>query len=124
MTYIGFSFIVRYMSYYRNYDVGRLSEIFKALSNSNRLSIFVKILDCCGPFSGDDAFYTKGECVGKLGEGLGIVPSTVSHHIKELRRAGLIQIERRGQKVECRIDPATLTCLIEFFSRQPGGRSK
>ncbi|MBW1692646.1 MAG: helix-turn-helix transcriptional regulator [Deltaproteobacteria bacterium] len=27
-------------------------------------------------------------CVGELGQDFGIVPSTISHHIKELRRLG------------------------------------
>jgi ArsR family transcriptional regulator len=47
---------------------------------------------------------------------LGIVPSTVSHHIKELRRAGLIRMERRGQKIECWVDPEVLKELAGFFS--------
>jgi len=54
-------------------------------------------------------------CVGELGKDLGIAPSTLSHHIKELRRAGLIRMERRGQKIDCWIDPATLKALKEFF---------
>lgn len=55
-------------------------------------------------------------CVGEIGKNLGIVPSTVSHHLRELRRAGLIRMERRGQKVECSVDPETLQTLARFFS--------
>ena len=54
-------------------------------------------------------------CVGELGQDLGIVASTISHHIKELRQAGLIRMERRGQKMECWIDPETLSALRDFF---------
>ncbi|MCK5418049.1 MAG: helix-turn-helix transcriptional regulator, partial [Desulfobacterales bacterium] len=46
---------------------------------------------------------------------LGIVASTISHHIKELRQAGLIRMERRGQKMECWIDPETIAALQGFF---------
>ena len=55
-------------------------------------------------------------CVGELGQDLGIGLSTISHHIKELRRAGLIRMERRGQKIECWIDPETLAAVRDFFS--------
>ncbi len=40
-------------------------------------------------------------CVGELGRGLGIGAPTVSHHLKELTRAGLIRTRKRGQNTEC-----------------------
>ena len=58
-------------------------------------------------------------CAGEVGEGLGIAPSTVSHHLKELRRAGLIKVEKRGQRAECWVDPEILAELAEFFDVRP-----
>ncbi len=55
------------------------------------------------------------ECVGTLGKDLGIAPSTVSHHIKELSQSGLIKMKRRGQTVECWVDPEILELLAAFF---------
>lgn len=93
--------------------------MFKALSNPNRLKIFLKLTACCDPGTATSINSASGEagcaCVGELGRDLGIVASTISHHIKELRRAGLIRMEKRGQKKECWIDPKTLTALREFF---------
>jgi DNA-binding transcriptional ArsR family regulator len=103
------------MSKYRNKDRDRLVEIFKALSNPNRLAIFMRLVDCCAPGTHCSAEPDPGTCVGEVSDGLGIVPSTVSHHLKELRRAGLVQTERVGQKAECWVDPETLKLLADFF---------
>ncbi len=114
------SIIFRYMSKYREKNIDKFAGMFKALSNPNRLKIFMRLISCCQPGTVASINPKTGvagcACVGELGEDLGIVPSTVSHHIKELRQAGLIRMERRGQKIECFIDPTTLKALQKFFS--------
>jgi len=108
------------MSNYRDENVEKFAEMFKALSNPHRLKIFLRLVSCCQPgtvTSIDESFGSEGcACVGELGQDLGIVPSTISHHIKELRQAGLIRMERRGQKMECWVDPETVAALQSFFS--------
>jgi ArsR family transcriptional regulator len=56
-------------------------------------------------------------CVGDLGDGLDIAPSTLSHHLKELQRCGLIRTERRGKNVQCWVDPEVLEQMSYFFQR-------
>jgi DNA-binding transcriptional ArsR family regulator len=106
------------MSNYRITDTERLSYTFKALSNPHRLSIFLRLASCCGGGVACDADTDIRECVGTVGKDLNLSPSTISHHIKELHRAGLIKMKRRGQTVECWVDPDTLDSLAEFF--KPG----
>lgn len=108
--------IFRHMSNYQKEHLEKYSEIFKALSNPNRLRIFLQLVTCCEPGTTceTDADLRKG--AGEICQKLNIVPSTVSHHLKELRNAGIIRTERKGQKVECWIDPEILEELTRFFS--------
>jgi ArsR family transcriptional regulator len=105
------------MSNNQTNDLDALAQMFKALSNPQRLRIFLRLATCCVPSRCCTA-NIEGirRCVGDLGENLDLAASTVSHHIKELRRAGLINVERRGQKIECWISEDTLQLLASFFT--------
>ena len=111
--------IVRYMSNTLDKDLPQYAEMFKALSNPNRLRIFLRLISCCKPGTETGIMDCGGPqgcaCVGELGQDLGIVGSTISHHIKELRQAGLIRRERQGQKIVCWIDPEAVSALRSFF---------
>lgn len=103
------------MSNYRNNDIEYYSSIFKALSNPHRLSIFMQLAkgSVCGIAEGcEDQICT---CVGELGKDLGIAPSTISHHLKELNRVGLIRMKRRGQSVDCSINPEAIDIITSFI---------
>ena len=104
------------MSKYRTENTAELAEYFKALSNPNRLQIFLRLLTCCPPGTACAADSISGFCVGELGEDLSVAPSTLSHHIKELQRAGLIKTQRRGQNIECYVDVKKVSLLKEFFN--------
>ncbi len=103
------------MSNYRNTDIPQLARAFKALANPNRLKIFLQLLDCCEPGTACSVDEATSRCVGDLGTNLEIAPSTLSHHIKELHQAGLVQMARRGQHMDCWIDPDTLESLRRFL---------
>ncbi len=90
--------------------------MFKALSNPHRLALFNRLSTCCPPGTSCPAEEAARHSVGELGEGLEIAPSTLSHHLKELNRAGLVQMQRRGKTVECWVDRAVLEELSDFFS--------
>ena len=108
------------MSNYETIDqqsaTAEIADMFKALSNAHRLALFRRLMNCCEPGTKCSPDEAVKYCVGDLGEGLDIAPSTLSHHLKELNRAGLVQMERRGKNVDCWVDPAVLNKLQAFFS--------
>lgn len=103
------------MSNNQNMNAQDYAGMFKALSNPNRLQIFLQLTRCCTPGTVCSSEDATVRCVGDLGIDLDVAASTLSHHIKELNRAGLIEMRRSGQNVECWIEPQTLQKLSAFF---------
>jgi ArsR family transcriptional regulator len=96
-------------------DHHALSRALRALANPNRLAIFERIHDhglCCRTDR-------KGNTVCAIAEDFDLALSTVSHHLKELRDAGLISCERRGQQVTCAVNHAMLARVLELLSPRP-----
>lgn len=109
------------MSNIRNDQIEALAAVFKALSNPQRLRMFLKLAaDCADGSCCRNGREDVRRCVGELGEDLGIAASTVSHHLKELRIAGLLNVERKGQKIECWLDVAMLSELAGFIEAVGG----
>lgn len=94
----------------------RYAEMFKALSNPHRLAIFLRLVSCCPPGTKCVSEADARRFVGQLGEELFIAPSTLSHHVKELRRSGLLRVERRGKNVECWVDADAVNELAALLT--------
>ena len=112
------------MSKNRKQDLEKYSRMFGALSNPHRLKIFLELVHCCVDDCEYDSESGARTCVGDLGCGLDISASTISHHLKELKDSGLIRMHRRGQKVECYIEPDVIEDLVCFFINTPQLREK
>lgn len=97
-------------------EIQRRADMFKALSNPHRLALFHRLSTCCPPGTACAADQAIRHSVGELGEGLAIASSTLSHHLKELNRAGLVQMQRQGKTVQCWVEPAVLEELSTFFA--------
>jgi DNA-binding transcriptional ArsR family regulator len=89
-----------------------LARVFRALGDPSRLAIYelVRSGSPAGP-------HTAGELrnsVSAIASQFDLSLSTVSHHLKELRNAGLIRCERRGQHIFCSADPGVLAEIGQF----------
>jgi ArsR family transcriptional regulator len=115
------------MPNYRSDDLERIAEMFGALANPKRLEIFTRLTALCRPGTECAAPECETACVNELGRGLGIAPSTLSHHLKELRRTGLLRMERNGRNVDCSVDPGCARVCAELLAvpgEQASGRTR
>ena len=92
-----------------------LSKVFRALGDPSRLAIFQLVRECCREDTGRSADDLRNS-VSEIAAQFNLSLSTVSHHLKELRHAGLIRCERKGQHIFCSVDPDILG-LIDQFAR-------
>lgn len=105
------------------------AKIFKALSNEQRLKIFIMLYRSCCAAEGSRAgadFRMKGQpCCAtegalekaftKICDCMKLSRSTISHHFKELRNAGLITCERQGQLYRCRVNKDIIDSMKKFM---------
>lgn len=74
----------------------RIDDVFKALASEQRREI-LRILGETTPDSNKTCCAPDELCGCKLADRLGLVPSTISHHMSVLRAAGLVTARRDGK---------------------------
>lgn len=81
-------------------------DALSALAQESRLAIF-RLLVERGP---------EGLAAGEIGERLGIPAATLSFHLKELSRAGLVASRQEGRFVIYSADFGTMNNLVGFLT--------
>jgi len=87
-----------------------LAQVFKALGDPVRL----RLVSLIGARAGGEV------CVCDLTSAFDLTQPTISHHLKVLREAGLIDSERRGTWVYYRLVPAALERMAAVLSAPAG----
>lgn len=88
-------------------DAAELAVLLKAVADPVRL----RLLSMIGSHAGGEA------CVCDLTDAFDLTAPTISHHLKVLRTAGLIDGERRGTWIYYRIVPETMNRLGALFTQ-------
>ena len=97
-------------------ETKRIEQISKALADQTRLRIF-------------EAVSAKRDMTcGDLVSLRGVTPATISHHLRILSDAGLIECRKDGQFVHSRVVPETIAeysrALAQMAKRSRNGRTR
>ena len=86
--------------------------IAKALADPRRMAVLEVIAG-------------ERECAcTKLREEFPVSKATISHHIKELVRAGLVESRREGQYLRCEVQREVLQAYTAELLRRAGGKAR
>lgn len=91
-------------------EAGTTAEVFKALGDPHRVKIVNLLANADGPV-----------CVCDLTPRLGLAQPTVSHHLKKLVLAGLLEREQAGVWAYYSVNREALARLATIFDLEGGG---
>ena len=95
-------------------ESGKAVTVLAALAQETRLKIF-RMLVAAGP---------EGLCAGVIGERLGLAPATLSFHLAQLARAGLVSSQQQSRFIFYCADFSAIDALISFLTENCcGGRA-
>ncbi len=58
----------------------------------------------------------RGDTPGRIAEALGLAPATLSHHLKTLAHAGLVDVEAQGRSLIYRTRIAHMQALLDYLT--------
>ena len=90
----------------RAIDSGTAIAALGALAQEHRLALFRLLVE-----AGED-----GLAAGAIAERLGIPNSSLSFHLAQLARAGLVRQERRHRSILYRADYGAMTALLSYLT--------
>ena len=94
-----------------NTEAKKLAKIMKALSNENRLALYLEIA------KHEESDFEGPRCnISEIVTMFRLSRPTISHHLKELANADLITTEKRGKFLVASINRQTLAKVKQVLS--------
>jgi ArsR family transcriptional regulator, arsenate/arsenite/antimonite-responsive transcriptional repressor len=93
-------------------DAAELERLFKLIADASRLRILNALVQADG----------EPVCVCEFTDVLGVSQPTVSHHLKQLTEAGLLERERRGSFVYFSLRPGALDRVASLLAQPATAR--
>jgi ArsR family transcriptional regulator, arsenate/arsenite/antimonite-responsive transcriptional repressor len=92
-------------------DTKKIAKVFKALSNPNRLELYLQIVE-----KQENCYEADCGClISDITKSLNIGAPTISHHLKELSNAELIFTERKGKFLVARVNEEMVSEVSELL---------
>jgi ArsR family transcriptional regulator len=92
-------------------ETKKMAKVFKALSNSNRLELYLQIVK-----KHEMSYKTNCGClISDITKSFNIGAPTISHHLKELTNAELIFTERNGKYLEAKVNEELINEINEIL---------
>jgi DNA-binding transcriptional ArsR family regulator len=88
------------------HDTGKAVVALAALAQPTRLTIFRMLVE----------YAPAGLTAGTVSAALDLAPATLSFHLKELAKAGLVTDQREGRHIRYRADIAAMNSLIGYLT--------
>jgi len=92
-------------------DTKKMVKVFKALSNPNRLELYLQIVK-----QTEASYETDCGClISDIAKSLNVGAPTISHHLKELSNAEVISTERKGKYVVAKVNEKMVNEVNELL---------
>ncbi|MCX8199859.1 MAG: metalloregulator ArsR/SmtB family transcription factor [Candidatus Micrarchaeota archaeon] len=89
--------------------MGKAVDVFKALSDSTRLKIVEHVL-------------SKKSCVNDICSKVGTSQPNISQHLAVLRKAGIIEVRRKGKACCCKARKPHIVRKVLSLAKEIGGK--
>lgn len=102
--------IISYFDHIQNMKTNGAVDVFAALAQDTRLDVFRLLVKAHDPDP------TKGGLpAGEIASRMGVAPATLSFHLKELARAGLLVSRKDGRSIIYRVQFEKVAAIANFL---------